>query len=98
MENNEIKALSDIEEFGCHVIKVMEGEGEPSFTYSIGINKEQNQPDVVILGLAHELTHLMVNNYKDRLLAGEVFEPGKIYSDFLEGFDICFVEVSKKHY
>ena len=36
------KALDDIEEFGCHVINVMEGEGEPQFTYSIGINQKLN--------------------------------------------------------
>lgn len=98
MDDRDKKALSDIEEYGCHVLKVAEGEGEPSFTYSIGINKKQNKPDLVIMGLKTELAHSMANNYKNRLLSGEVFESGKFYPDFLENFDVCFVQVAKKHY
>ncbi|PWK46398.1 DUF4262 domain-containing protein [Pleionea mediterranea] len=98
MDENDLKALNNIEEYGCHVLKVMEGEGEPSFSYSIGINKKQNKPDVVVLGLNSELAHSMVNNYKDRVIEGEVFEPGRYYSDFLEGFKVCFIKVSKKHF
>ncbi len=92
------KALDDIEDFGCHVINVMEGEGEPQFTYSIGINQKQNKPDLIIIGLKAELAHSIINNYKDRLLSGEVFDTGKFYSDFLGGFDVCFIEVDKSHY
>ena len=98
MDERDQKALKDIEEYGCHVLNVMEGDGEPSFTYSIGINKKQNKPDVVILGLKSELAHSMANNYKNRLLEGETFEEGKFYSDFLGDFDVCFVKVSKKFY
>jgi hypothetical protein len=41
LDDRDKKALSDIEEYGCHVLNVAEGEDEPSFTYSIGINKNQ---------------------------------------------------------
>jgi hypothetical protein len=98
MDERDQKALDDIEEYGCHVLSVMEGDSEPSFTYSIGINKKQNKADVVILGLKNKLAHSIVNNYKNRLLEGEVFKPGKYYSDFLGDFDLCFVKVEKKHF
>lgn len=98
MDESDKKALDDIEQFGCHVLNVLEGDGEPSFSYSIGINKQQNKPDVVVMGLKSELAHSLVNNYKDRLLSGEEFIPGKYYQGFLEGFDVCFVEVDKSHY
>ena len=32
------------------------------------------------------------------MLAGETFETGKFYSDFLGNFDVCFIEVDKSHY
>ena len=98
MDESDRKALSDIEEYGCHVLNVMEGEGEPSFSYSIGINKKQEKPDVIIFGLKSKLAHSMINNYRNRLLEGEIFAPGNYYSGFIEGFDVCFVEVNKKHY
>ena len=85
MDEHDQKALDDIEKHGCHVINVMEGEESPQFTYSIGINQEQGMPDLIVIGLKHKLAHSIVNNYKDRLLAGESFETGKFYSDFLLG-------------
>jgi hypothetical protein len=50
-------AVNGIEVNGCHILHVMEDEGEPCFSYSIGINKKQNHADVVILGLQHDTTH-----------------------------------------
>ncbi|WP_211829383.1 DUF4262 domain-containing protein [Kistimonas asteriae] len=98
MDDIDKKALDDIEKYGCHVLNIMEGDGEPCFTYSIGIDKEQGKPDIVILGLKNELAHFIVNDYKDRLMAGETFEPGKYYYDFIEGFPVCFVKVAKIHF
>jgi len=98
MDEHEDKALDDIEKYGCHILMVMEGEGEPCFTYSIGINKKQEKPDVVILGLNNELASKMINLYNDRISSGENIKPGKYYSGFLEGFDVCFVKVAKKYY
>lgn len=98
MDERDQKALNNIEEYGCHVLSVLEGEGKPPFTYSIGINKKQNKPDIVILGLKAELALSVANNYKDRLLKGEEIVPGKYYDGFLGNFDVCFIRVSKKHY
>jgi hypothetical protein len=98
VDNEDQKAHDDIEQFGCHVINVMEGEEEPQFTYSIGINKKQDKPDLIIVGLKRELAHSVINNYKDRLLDGETFETGVFYSGFLGNFDVCFIEVDKSHY
>ncbi|TQV74100.1 DUF4262 domain-containing protein [Aliikangiella marina] len=98
MDEQDKKALDDIEQYGCHVLSIMEGEGEPCFSYSIGINKKQGKPDLVVVGLKSELAHSIINNYKDRLQEGELIEPGKFYSDFLGGFDVCFDKVSLKHY
>ena len=64
MDERDQKVLNDIEEYGCHVLNVLEGDGEPSFTYSIGINKRQNKPDILILGLKSKLAHSIANNYK----------------------------------
>lgn len=98
MDERDQKALNDIEEYGCQVINVAAGEGEPSFTYSIGISLKQSKPDVLILGLKTELAHSIVNNYKNRLLQGEVFVPEKYYPDFLGDFNVCFIKVHKKYY
>jgi len=48
--------------------------------------------------LKQELAHWMINEYNNRVKAGEVFEPNKYYSGFLENFDVTFREVEKQHY
>ncbi|MDN3685547.1 DUF4262 domain-containing protein [Vibrio sinaloensis] len=40
----------------------------------------------------------MVNEYNNRVKAGEIFKPDEYYSGFLEGFDITFKEVSPEYY
>lgn len=44
MDQYEEKALKDIEEYGCHILHVMEEDEYPRFTYSIGIQKNTGQP------------------------------------------------------
>ena len=98
MDKAEEKALQDIEEHGCHVLHVMEEDECPGFTYSIGIEQSTGQPEIIIAGLGQDIAHWMVNEYNNRVKNGESFKPGEYYSDFLEGFDVTFKEVEKKHY
>ena len=98
MDKGEEKALDDIDKYGCHILHVIE-EGEyPRFSYSIGIEKKTSQPEIIITGLKQELAHWMINEYNNRVKAGEVFEPNKYYSGFLDNFDVTFKEVEKQHY
>ncbi len=98
MDKEDKKALENIEKYDCHVLNVMEGEGLPQFTYSVGLEKKLDTPELVIIGLKSELAHSMVNNYRDRVKKGEQFQSGRYYSDFLEGFNVCFTHVDQKHY
>lgn len=98
MDEHEQKAIDDIAKYGCHILHVME-EGEyPRFTYSIGIEKATGQPDIIITGLKKELAHWMINEYNRRINEGEIFEASKYYNDYLEGFEVTFIEVAKEHY
>ncbi len=98
MSDQDKKALEDIEKFGCHILSIFEDEHGSSFSYSIGIQKTKNQPELIIQGLKQELSHQIINDYNNRLKNGEVFIPGEYYGDFLEGFDVCFLEVDEKYY
>lgn len=98
MDKFEEKALSDIEEYGCHILHVMEEDEYPRFTYSIGIQKCIGQPEIIVTGLKQELAHWIVNEYNSRVNAGEIFETGKLYKGFLGEFEVVFKEVEKKYY
>jgi hypothetical protein len=98
VDDSEGKALSDIEEFGCHLIHVFEDEVSPKFTYSIGIQKCTKQPELIITGLNRELAHSIINKYNARIKNGEMFLSERMYSDFIEGFDVTFKVVDQNKY
>ena len=92
------KTREDIAKHGCSVMHVLE-EGElPPFAYSIGITQQTGAPEVVVIGLKRPMAHFVVNEYNRRVRAGEHFEPGKPYSEFLEGFDVFFEDVPLSAY
>ena len=96
MDENEKKALEDIEEYGCHIINVMEGDEEPKFSYSIGIENTQDNPDLILFGLDPKIAMFVINEYYRRIADGETFSLGAYYSGFLEGFDVFFVGVDQR--
>jgi hypothetical protein len=58
MDADEIRALDDIDKYGCHILHVLEDNGHPRFTYSIGIQSRSNQPELIVTGLKKELAIL----------------------------------------
>lgn len=98
MDPHEQKALDNIAEYGCHVLHVFEEGDLPQFTYSVGIQQTTGHPEIIVTGLKREIAHWIVNEYKDRVRAGEHFEEDGYYPGFLEGFDVTFKKVLKNHY
>jgi len=97
-EAGEEKALADIQKYGCHILHVMEDGSGPRFSYSIGIEQSSGQPELIVTGLKRELAHSIINEYNDRVRAGEVFEADTPYSGFIGNFDVMFRPVLKEHY
>jgi len=92
------KALEGIESYGCHVIHVLEERDEPPFSYSVGVQKTSASPEVIVIGLKRPIAHFVINEYNQRVRAGERFVPGAQYMGFLEGFPVQFERVSKKYF
>lgn len=98
MDKSEEKALTDINEFGCHILHVMEDKENPCFSYSIGIQKVSNQPEIIITGLKFELSHSIINNYNNQIKLGKSFKTDTFYDGFLENFEIMFKKVNKIYF
>ena len=88
----------NIANHGCTVMHVM-AEGElPPFAYSIGITQQTGAPEVIVIGLKQPLAHFIINQYNRRIRAGERFEAGCFYADFLGGFDVFVDDVPLSAY
>lgn len=98
MDAGEAKCLQDIEQFGCHILHVLQ-EGElPPFSYSVGIERSSGQPEVIVIGLRRDLAQYMINDYCTRVRAGERFVAGQRIAGWLEGFDCEVRVVDPSHY
>jgi hypothetical protein len=87
MDAGEQKAIADIEQYGCHVIHVMEEGDLPPFAYSVGIEKTSQAPELIVIGLKQPLAHNVINEYNRRVRGGERFQAGQRVSGFVQGFD-----------
>jgi hypothetical protein len=92
------RIIADIEDFGCH-LALLEGDNYlPAFVYSIGLYKKFNHPEIICFGLKTEVMAGILNHALDLVKNGETLEKGKLYSGFLVGYDIQFIEVEKEYY
>ncbi|MER9443834.1 DUF4262 domain-containing protein [Mesorhizobium sp. M0340] len=95
---DEAKTLADIEEYGCHILYVLEEGEHPPFSYSVGIEHNFNAPELVVVGLKPELSQSVINQYCRRVCNGEIFRIGRRSSGFIGGFDCQFGSVHVEHY
>tara|TARA_R110000868_G_scaffold5158_1_gene31830 strand:+ start:1173 stop:1619 length:447 start_codon:yes stop_codon:yes gene_type:complete len=98
MDAQELKVLKNIDEHGCHILHVFEEASLPRFSYSIGIQKNFNHPELIVIGLKQELAQWIINEYCLRIKSGEQFETELLYSGFLDNFEIQFKTVNKNNY
>jgi hypothetical protein len=94
----ERKLVSDIEEFGWHVIMIGEDDEGPAFAYSIGLFKNFGHPEAIIFGLDVKLMHRMINLIGEEVRQGHRFTDGDSASGILEGYDVRFLSVASRHY
>lgn len=90
--------LSDIQEYGWHVVKVMADGTEPGFSYSIGIYKSLGLPEIVIVGLPSDLAHQLINLIGSDLKKGKSYQSGDYYDDIIENYKCYMLEVEKSRF
>jgi hypothetical protein len=98
MSKADQKLLSDIEEYGWHIVNVLEDEEGPPYSFSIGLYHTFRHPEVIIIGLDPDLMQNMINWIGADIRGGKSFEIGKEYADLIEGFNCTFMVVQKKYY
>jgi hypothetical protein len=97
-EDRERKLASDVEEFGWHVILIPEDEEGPAFAYSVGLFKSFDHPEVVAFGLDLDVMHRLIMLIGEEVRRGRRFAGGETVSGILEGYDVRFVDVARRHY
>src|ERR1700744_2723830 len=98
MNESDQQVLNDVEKYGLHIVHILAEGKLPPYSFSIGLFKNYNHPEIVFVGLKNELTHGLINNIASDIKDGKVFEADQYYPDILKGFDCYFTAVDKSFY
>ncbi|MDO5987741.1 DUF4262 domain-containing protein [Flavivirga amylovorans] len=98
--DSEIKASikKNVKDHGCHISLIKSDGYNPSFGYTVGLTKQYNHPEIIVLGLDVESTHAILNSAFLDIKEGTKFITEIGYNGFLDGFEIQFVNVSGEYY
>ncbi len=88
----------NIDKFGLNVRHVLAENDSPPFSYSIGLVKSYNHPEIIIVGLKHQLAQILINNMAADIKKGKVFVPFKYEANILDDFNCYIIEVEKSNY
>jgi hypothetical protein len=94
----ERKAISDIKNYGLHIIYVFEDEEFPGFAYTIGLYENYLHPEIIIIGLKAELSKVLLNNMAYEIKHGKNYTAGMFHEGVLDNYLCYFGEVPKTGY
>jgi hypothetical protein len=90
--------VDNIENYGCHLTLIEPDNYLPGFVYSIGLFKKFRHPELICFGLKTDVMAAILNHACDLIKNGEILTTNKLYSGFLEGYKIQFLQVDRDYY
>ena len=93
--DEDLRELHDkVEHFGWAVVHTEdEGDG-PGFSYSVGLHRSFQHPEVIAFGLREDTRQQILNNIANQVRSGVRFEPNQTSDQVLNGFDCAFRAVA----
>ena len=87
-----------VADHGWAVMKVSAETDSPSFAYSIGLYRTFRHAEIIVLGLASETAHRLINDVGEAVRSGGTVTAGQTSDAFLEGFACTFRRVPAHQY
>ncbi|HZH90257.1 MAG TPA: DUF4262 domain-containing protein [Pyrinomonadaceae bacterium] len=98
MNKSDKKTLSDVAEYGWHVVMVFEDDEGPGFAYTVGLYQTFRHPEILIIGLNVDLMSNILNSVGDDIKTGTIYEAGKEYSEIVENYKCSFQKIDESFY
>lgn len=91
--------LGDIRRVGWSVIQVNPDKTNPGpfYSFSLGLYHTHQHPEVILIGLRHEVAGAIINSIGGVIAAGQKIVTGRTYNTFSNN-PLAFVEVDPAHY
>ena len=98
LDGSDRKLLSDIDRVGWHVVMILEEDGTPGWSFSVGLFETFKHPEVVVFGLPLELSGQVINGIGADIQKGKTFESGQEYPEILDGVLCTYRPVLRQWY
>jgi hypothetical protein len=98
MNAGDKKVLSDVKEYGWHVLSVFEDDEGPGFSYTIGLFHTFKHPEVLMMGLDTDFMSGILNNIGDDIRNGKRYEAGREYPEIVENYKCSFQRINERFY
>ena len=92
------KLFDDIEEFGWHCLHVLEEEGLPAFSFTIGLFASYGYPELLIYGLPRKTAHGILTIAAKAAKDGHPIAAGEPTDALLNGYSCLLVPIAQEHY
>lgn len=100
VEDYEQRIISNVEKYGVSMTSVFGTEEKPPFTYTIGLKKTYNMPELIVFGLDPQSAHGVLYAAIGLIKQGN-FDFDALHSQIIEGFQCAFknvpFEIAKKY-
>src|SRR5262249_16014852 len=98
-DDYDVAILGDIKRVGWSVVQINPDDPatEPFYSFSVGIFQREKHPEIILIGLRHEVAGSIINSIGAAVILGQRMEPGRTYGDFAN-IPVAFVEVDPAYY
>ena len=98
LTGSERKVLDDVEQYGVHVVHVMEDDEGPGFSFTVGLWHTFAQPELLVFGLEADVAQELLNEIADQANEGMKFLADSKHDGLLQHYPARFFAVPKAFY
>jgi hypothetical protein len=91
------KVLTDIAEYGCHVVSVPEDGETPDYSFTVGLWHTWQHPEVAVVGLDEEVAQDLLNAVADLIDEGATFTAGQVAQGLIDTYPVTFKAIPEGH-
>jgi hypothetical protein len=89
---------SNVNEFGWHCVNVIEDDGHPPWSYTIGLYETWEHPELIIIGRSRATSHEMLKTLSNNIELNSLPNLSDPDGHLLLGMKCNFVEVNPRYY
>ena len=94
----ERKVLADVAEYGWHCMNVLEDDGHPPWSFTIGLYETWRHPELIIIGRSRTTAHHVLDRIAAALDDNHRVDLSQPASDLIPGSTCFLLEVAAQHY